>query len=195
MGNQEGEDTERRAIEAPSSNGVSRDAHPTDSKWIDPDPGVVSSSATVTTGQLRGGRYRLERELGWGGMGIVYFASDQEVKGETFAIKVLRPEIRNRPDVLALMREEVRKTRALGHPNIVGVYSLNSDSTGIYMLMEYLEGTTLRDLIDYEFSRGMPFDRAWPLIRDIGAALSHAHDHNLIHSDIKPSNVFVTQAG
>jgi serine/threonine-protein kinase len=128
-------------------------------------------------------------------MGIVYFASDQEVKGETFAIKVLRPEIRNRPDVLALMREEVRKTRSLGHPNIVGVYSLNSDSTGIYMLMEYLEGTTLRDLIDYEFSRGVPFDRAWPLIRDIGAALSHAHDHNLIHSDIKPSNVFVTKAG
>jgi TolB-like protein len=195
MGNQEGEDTERRATEATSSSGVSRDPHPTDSKWVDPDPGASVPDATVTTGQLLGGRYRLERELGSGGMGIVYFASDQEVKGETFAIKVLRPEIRNRPDVLALMREEVRKTRSLGHPNIVGVYSLNSDSAGIYMLMEYLEGTTLRDLIDYEFSRGMPFGRAWPLIQDIGAALSHAHDHNLIHSDIKPSNVFVTKAG
>jgi TolB-like protein len=195
MGNQEGEDTERRGMESPSSSGGSRDAHSTDSKWVDPDPGVASTTATVTTGQLLGGRYLLERELGSGGMGIVYFASDQEVKGETFAIKVLRPEIRNRPDVLALMREEVRKTRSLGHPNIVGVYSLNSDSTGIYMLMEYLEGTTLRDLIDYEFSLGMPFARAWPLIQDIGAALSHAHSHNLIHSDIKPSNVFVTKAG
>jgi serine/threonine protein kinase len=195
MGNQDAEDTERRATGVASSGEVSRDAHPTDSKWIDPAPGVASTSATVTTGQILGGRYVLERELGSGGMGIVYFASDQEVKGETFAIKVLRPEIRNRPDVLALMREEVRKTRSLGHPNIVGVYSLNSDSTGIYMLMEYLEGTTLRDLIDYEFSRGIPFDRAWPLIRDVGAALSYAHDHNLIHSDIKPSNVFVTKAG
>jgi eukaryotic-like serine/threonine-protein kinase len=73
----------------------------------------------------------LERELGSGGMGIVYFASDQEVKGETFAIKVLRPEIRDRPDLLAFVREEVRKTRSLGHPNIVWVYSPNSDSTGI----------------------------------------------------------------
>jgi non-specific serine/threonine protein kinase len=112
MGNQDAEDTERRARDASSSSGASSDAHLTDSKWVDPDPGVASTSATVTTGQILGGRYLLERELGSGGMGIVYFASDQEVKGETFAIKVLRPEIRNRPDVLDLIREEVPKTRS-----------------------------------------------------------------------------------
>ena len=86
MGNQDAEDTERRTTGAPSSGGVSRDPHPTDSKWVDPDPGVASTSATVTTGQLLGGRYLLERELGSGGMGIVYFASDQDVKGDLWRV-------------------------------------------------------------------------------------------------------------
>jgi serine/threonine protein kinase len=75
------------------------------------------------------------------------------------------------------------------------VYSLNSDRANVYMLMEYLEGKTLDALIDDDFGRGMPFNRAWPLIEDIGAALAFAHDHSVIHSDLKPSNVFVTTAG
>jgi hypothetical protein len=142
-----------------------------------------------------GHRYLLERELGEGGMGMVFFASDQDVKGETFAIKVLKPEIREHLDALEMLREEVRKTRALHHPNIVGVYSLNSDRSGVYMLMEYLEGKTLSALIDDDFGRGMPLIRAWPLIKDIGAALAYAHDHSVIHSDLKPPNVFVTTSG
>jgi TolB-like protein len=195
MGNQDAEDTERRATGAPSSGEVSRDAHPTDSKWVDSDPGVASTSETVTTGQLLGGRYLLERELGSGGMGIVYFASDQEVKGEIFAIKVLTPQIRERPDALELLREEVRKTRALAHQNIVGVYSLNVDRTNVFILMECLEGKTLRALLDEDFGRGMRFDRAWPIIEDVGAALAYAHDHSVIHGDLKPANVFVTTSG
>jgi serine/threonine protein kinase len=162
----------------------------TESDWVDPDSLVASGN--VTTGQLLGGRYLLERVLGEGGMGVVYVATDQEVKGETFAIKVLKSEIRDHPESWGLLREEVRKTRALHHPNIAGVYSLNSDSTGVYMLMEYLEGKTLSALIDDDFGRGMPLMRAWPLIHDIGAALAYAHDHSVIHSDLKPSNVIVT---
>jgi TonB family protein len=162
----------------------------TESNWVDPDS--LAASGTVTTGQLLGGRYLLERVLGEGGMGVVYMATDQEVKGETFAIKVLKSEIRDQPESWGFLREEVRKTRALHHPNIAGVYSLNSDSTGIYMLMEYLEGKTLNALIDEDFGRGMPLMRAWPLINDIGAALAYAHDHSVIHSDLKPSNVIVT---
>lgn len=162
----------------------------TESDWVDPNS--LTAGGNVTTGQLLGGRYLLERVLGEGGMGVVYVATDQEVKGETFAIKVLKSEIRDRPESWGLLREEVRKTRALHHPNIAGVYSLNSDATGIYMLMEYLEGKTLSALIDDDFGRGMPLMRAWPLIHDIGAALAYAHDHSVIHSDLKPSNVIVT---
>jgi serine/threonine-protein kinase len=149
----------------------------------------------ISTGQLLGGRYRLERKLGEGGMGVVYLASDQDVPGEIFAIKVLTPEIRERPDALELLREEVRKTRTLAHPNIVGVYSLNADRTGVFILMEYLEGKTLQALLDEDFGRGMRFDRAWPIIEDLGAALAYAHDHSVIHGDLKPANVFVTTSG
>jgi TolB-like protein len=150
---------------------------------------------SVGTGQLLGGRYRLGRKLGEGGMGVVYEASDQEVEGEIFAIKVLTPEIRERPDALELLRDEVRKTRTLAHPNIVGVYSLNVDRTGVFILMERLEGKTLQALLDEDFGRGMRFDRAWPIIEDLGAALAYAHDHSVIHGDLKPANVFVTTAG
>jgi hypothetical protein len=176
---------------------VDADASPantqTESEWVDPDPRTAGKNAGV--GTLLGGRYLLEYKLGEGGMGVVYRATDLEVKGETFAIKVLKPAIRQRPESLKLVREEVRKTRALRHPNIVGVYSLNSDPTGIYMLMEYLEGKSVSALIDEDFGRGMPLMRAWPLIHDIGSALAYAHDHNVIHSDLKPSNLFLTVSG
>lgn len=109
----------------------------TDALWIEPDLALVPSAGPNMVGQLLGGRYLLERELGGGGMGVVYLASDQEIAGETFAVKVLKPEIQAYPDALPLLREEVRTTRALRHPNIVGVYSLNSDKHNIYMLMEY----------------------------------------------------------
>jgi serine/threonine protein kinase/formylglycine-generating enzyme required for sulfatase activity len=170
----------------------------TDAVWINPD--LVSAIAAASAGNpkvgdLLGGRYRLERELGAGGMGIVYLASDQEVRGELFAIKVLKPEIRAHPESLALLREEVRTTRALRRDTIVGVYSLHSDQHDIFMLMEYLEGKTLDALLTEEFARGMPFARAWPLIEDICDGLAYAHDHNVIHSDLKPSNVFVTTSG
>jgi serine/threonine protein kinase len=149
--------------------------------------------APVTAGQLLAGRYRLERELGAGGMGVVYFARDEKVKGEIFAIKVLKPEIRERPEALDLVREEVRKTRSIAGPNIVGMYSVDEDDCGnVFILMEYLEGKTLGALLDDDFGRGMPFSRAWPLIQDICAGLASAHDHNVIHSDLKPANIFIT---
>ena len=161
---------------------------------VDPQP-EENWADPIQIGHLLGNRYRLERELGAGGMGTVYLASDQEVEGESFAVKVLGPEIREYPDALPLLREEVRKTRSLQHPNIVGVYSLNSDHGEVYVLMEYLQGKSLMTLLQEDFGRGMPLDRAWPLIQDVCAALAYAHDHNVIHSDLKPANVFVTTSG
>ena len=177
----------------PSQPPATADRSSTGSSWIDPE--IRPSADEVSVGTVLGGRYLLERVLGEGGMGVVYLASDQEVKGESFAIKVLKPEIRRYPEALDMLREEVRRTRALGHPNIVGVYSLNADRSSVYMIMEYLEGKTLSSLIDEAFGRGMPFMRAWPLIDDMCAALAYAHDQNVIHSDIKSSNVFITTGG
>lgn len=154
---------------------------------------LSDGTVRLTIGQMLSNRYRIERQLGAGGMGVVYLVADEQVVGEIFAIKVLKEDLK--PDALLLLREEVRKTRKLSHPNIVDVHSVNLDGTKLYLLMEYLEGKSLDALLDEEFGRGVPFARAWPIIEDVCAALGYAHDHNVIHSDLKPANVFVTTAG
>jgi TolB-like protein/predicted Ser/Thr protein kinase len=162
---------------------------------VDPQVSACAHDSTsrLMIGQLLGGRYRIERELGEGGMGVVYLAADEQVPGERFAIKVLKEDLH--PEALTLLREEVRKTRKLSHPHIVDVHSVNVDGQRLYVLMEFLEGKSLDALLAEEFGRGMPFSRAWPIIEDVAAALGNAHDHNVIHSDIKPANFFVTTAG
>jgi TolB-like protein/Tfp pilus assembly protein PilF/predicted Ser/Thr protein kinase len=160
----------------------------------DPQPAACADdTARLVIGQLLGGRYRIERELGEGGMGVVYLAADEQVPGERFAIKILKEELH--PEALTLLREEVRKTRKLSHPRIVDVHSVNVDGQRLYVLMEFLEGKSLDALLAEEFGRGMPFSHAWPIIEDVAAALGNAHDHNVIHSDIKPANFFVTTSG
>jgi TolB-like protein/predicted Ser/Thr protein kinase len=154
---------------------------------------MSSNTVQLAVGQLLGGRYRIQRELGEGGMGVVYLAADEQVAGEIFAVKVLKEDLD--PAALTLLREEVRKTRKLSHPNIVDVHSVNVDGTRLYVLMEYLEGKSLDALLDEEFGRGMAFSHAWPIIEDVGAALGYAHDHNVIHSDLKPANIFLTTSG
>src|SRR5215469_8429173 len=156
-------------------------------------PQVAARGEKLVIGQMLSDRYRIERELGEGGMGVVYLARDEQVAGETFAIKVLKEPLD--PEALDLLRDEVRKTRRLSHPYIVDVHSVNVDGTKLYVLMEYLEGKSLNTLLDEEFGRGMAFSHAWPIIEDVGAALGYAHDHNVIHSDLKPANVFVTTSG
>jgi len=153
----------------------------------------ASAGDGLAIGQMLSSRYSIERELGEGGMGVVFLAHDEQVPGERFAIKVLKEELR--PEALALLRDEVRKTRKLSHPNIIDVHSVNVDGQKLYVLMEYLEGKSLDALLDEEFGRVMPFSHAWPIIEDIGAALGNAHDHNVIHSDLKPANVFLTTSG
>jgi serine/threonine-protein kinase len=150
-------------------------------------------TARLAIGNLIGGRYRIERELGEGGMGVVYLATDEQVQGERFAIKLLKGGLHS--EALGLLREEVRKARKLSHPNIVDVHSVNLDGQRLYMLMEYLEGKPLDALLHEEFGRGMSLSRAWPIIEDVGAALGNAHDHSVIHSDLKPANIFITTSG
>jgi serine/threonine-protein kinase len=161
----------------------------------DPDPSKADPAPDerLAIGERLSGRYRIERELGEGGMGVVYLVSDEQVAGETFAVKVLKRCVE--PEALRLLREEVRQTRKLSHPNIVDMHSVNVDGKRLYVLMEYLEGKTLNTLLDEEFGRGMPFSHAWPIIEDVGAALGYAHDHNVIHSDLKPANVLLTTSG
>src|SRR6202044_139852 len=131
------------AQEGPSPEGFPETLTPVRRRSATRQAQTVMSSNTVrlVIGQLLGGRYRIERELGEGGMGVVYLATDEQVPGERFAIKVLKQELH--PEALALLREEVRKTRKLSHQNIVDVHSVNVDGSRLYVLMEYLEGKSL----------------------------------------------------
>lgn len=155
----------------------------------------ISPDNTDASGRVLAGRYRLERKLAEGGMGAVYRAIDQQDPAIPFAVKMVIPRIlREHPGVLELLREEVRKSRALGHPNIVSVYSFNEYSGEAFIVMEYMEGKTLDQLL-VDFGRGMPMERAWPIIQDLGKALAHVHDRSVVHGDLKPSNLFVTTSG
>ncbi len=157
--------------------------------------GIAPVGADVTSGTVLSGRYRLEEELGSGGMAVVYAATDLLMPGVRVAIKLLMPELRAQPELLNVLRESVRKVRALPHPHIAGVYSVESDGANDFVIMELLQGQTLKALLDSEYARGLPLGMARTLIADVCSALAYAHDHGIIHSDIKPSNIFVTPSG
>ena len=134
------------------------------------------------------GRYRLERELGRGGMGVVYRAIDQKT-GAPVALKVMTwPD----PSALARFEREVQALRALDHPGIVRIHDAGVDQGHPFLVMELVEGTDLLAIV----KRG-PLDpvRAVTLARDLALALDHAHRAGVIHRDVKPPNVLVDAEG
>jgi serine/threonine protein kinase len=160
-------------------------------------PGLSMPAAGVdaTAGTTLSGRYRLDELLGQGGMGVVFRATDLQMPGVQVAIKLLKSEFRQMPELLNVLRESVRKVRSLPHPNIASVYSLDSDGQSDFVIMELLQGQTLQALLDGEYARGLPIGMARTLVGDLCSALAYAHDHSVIHSDIKPSNIIVTPSG
>lgn len=143
------------------------------------------------------GRFILERVLGAGGMGVVYKAKDLlkvEAKDRDpyVAIKVLGEEFKSHPEAFIALQRESRKTQRIAHPNIVNVHDFDKDGDTVFMTMEYLEGTPLDKLIKKYRSTGLPHSDVWQILRGLCAALAYAHDQNIIHSDLKPGNIFVT---
>jgi Protein kinase domain/Sulfatase-modifying factor enzyme 1 len=167
-------------------------AHPEPAATVSPS---ADSTIEAAPGATLSGRYHLEELLGHGGMGLVYRATDLQMPGVQVAIKLLKPELRAQPELLNMLRESVRKARSLPHPNIASVYSLESDRHEDFVIMELLQGHTLQTLLDDEYARGLPIGMARALIADLCSALAYAHDHGVIHSDLKPSNIFVTPSG
>ncbi len=151
-------------------------------------------------GMLLKGRFLLERELGRGGMGVVYLArDDRKVEAQDrdpyLAVKVLNDEFRRHPDSLVALQRESRRSQKLAHDNIVRVYDFDKAGTIVFMTMEYIDGTDLRGLIRERAFSGMPLARARPLIEGMGRALARAHAAGIVHSDFKPGNVMVTADG
>ncbi|SIO55314.1 serine/threonine-protein kinase [Paraburkholderia phenazinium] len=158
----------------------------------------VQSVEHASVGMLLKGRFLLERELGRGGMGVVYLAKDERKveardRDPYVAVKVLNDEFRRHPDALIALQREARRAQRLADDHIVHVYDFDKDGTIVYMTMEYIDGTDLRTLIRERASGGMPFDEAWPLIEGMAHALQRAHASGIVHSDFKPGNVMVTR--
>jgi serine/threonine-protein kinase len=143
-------------------------------------------------GTLLGGRYELGAPLGQGGMAEVFRGRDTRL-GRDVAIKILRPELAGDATFLARFRREAQAAASLNHPNIVSVYDTGEDGGVPFIVMEYVEGRTLREILRTQ-GRMLP-TRAMEIVADVCAALEHAHEQGIVHRDIKPANVMLNAAG
>ncbi|GAB3792457.1 protein kinase [Dyella agri] len=160
----------------------------------------AAASDHASAGMLLKGRFLLEREIGRGGMGVVYLARDERKveardRDPYVAVKVLNDEFRRHPDSLIALQRESRRAQLLAHDNIVRVYDFDKDRSIVFMTMEYIDGTDLRTLIRERAYHGMPLAEARPLIAGMASALQRAHAAGIVHSDFKPGNVMVTRDG
>ena len=159
------------------------------------------NSGPLKTGSILNRRFVLKEVLGRGGMGTVFRATDlrrleAQDQQPDVALKVLNIEFRNAPELFIMLQRETKKSQMLAHPNIVNVYDFDRDGRNIFMVMEMLEGKSLYQYIQ-EIARrgGIPFDKAWPIIEGMALALGYAHKKNIVHSDFKPGNIFITYSG
>jgi serine/threonine-protein kinase len=137
--------------------------------------------------EVVGDRYRLVRELGRGGMAIVFLADDLR-QGRTVALKVLRPEVAAALGGERFLRE-IRIASHLQHPHILGLYDSGQSDGVLYYTMPYVEGESLRDRLARE--RQLPIHEAVRIAHEVAEALGHAHRHNVVHRDIKPGNILL----
>ena len=137
------------------------------------------------------GHYEIEAKLGQGGMGTVYRARDT-VLGRTVAIKVLSADAVSDADAAPRILREARAASRLNHPNIVTVHELAKSGETEFLVMEYVEGTSLAALIQ---PGGLPIDRVLDYATQIADALAAAHEAGLVHRDVKPGNVMIMPTG
>ena len=132
-------------------------------------------------------RYRIERELGQGGMATVYLAEDTRHHRKV-ALKVLKPELAHAVGSERFLRE-IETTAALHHPHILPLYDSGETEGFLYYVMPYVEGESLRDRLTRE--KQLPIDDALQIAREVSDALSYAHSRGVIHRDIKPENIML----
>jgi serine/threonine protein kinase len=156
--------------------------------------------ARLRAGDVLRGRYVIEGQLGSGGMASVYKALDRSRSGHVeataqVAIKVLNEQTRGRPDVLSKLRREFYCAQTLAHPSVIKVYELDLQQDLPFFTMELVEGEILAKVTQKFYPQAVPRDYAWAVIREVGAGLAHAHDRRVLHGDVKPQNVMVTNSG
>jgi eukaryotic-like serine/threonine-protein kinase len=162
-------------------------------------PQSYAPPARLQIGQVLRRRYVIESQLANGGMGTVFKALDRSRSEHTethaeVAIKVFHQQGGD-TDVLSKLRREFHCAQALSHQNIVKVFELDEDAEFPFFTMELIDGETLQSVLQKFHPRPLPRAYAWAVIREVGAGMAHAHGRGVIHGDLKPQNVMVTNAG
>lgn len=150
------------------------------------------TSSDPRIGAVLGGRYRLDAPLASGGMATVYRGTD-EILGREVAVKIMHPSLATDPGFVERFRREAQTAARLNHPNVVTVHDCGDVDDTLFIVMELVEGTTLRELLS-DFGRLDP-QTARHMVAGVAAALDHAHAKGLVHRDVKPENVLVTPDG
>lgn len=143
-------------------------------------------------GKLLGNRYEILEQLGGGGMAIIYKGRDTFLN-RLVTIKILRPEFTCDEEFVKRFRREAQAIASLSHPNIVSIYDVGREDEIHYLVMEYVEGDNLKNLIRAEGT--LPPERAVEIARQVSEALQHAHENNIVHRDVKPQNILITKGG
>lgn len=149
------------------------------------------ADAPETMAGKRLGPYEIIRRIGRGGMGIVYLGRDTRLDRQV-AIKMVAPAHLNDPGHMERLRIEARAAARLAHPGIATVFSLEESGDGWFMVTEYVQGHTLREALK---SGRSPFARVLDIAVQIAGALAAAHEQGVIHRDLKPDNIMLTQSG
>jgi serine/threonine-protein kinase len=146
----------------------------------------------VLEGRLLNERYRIKKMVGGGGMANVYLAHDT-ILDRDVAIKVLRLEYANDEEFIARFDREAQSATSLSHPNIVNIYDVGEEAHILYMVMEYVEGMTLKEYIQQHG----PVDvrEAVRIMKQLTDAIAHAHENDIVHRDIKPQNILIDTYG
>jgi serine/threonine protein kinase len=146
----------------------------------------------LSEGSILDERYRIDTKLGEGGMGVVYKAFDLELE-KTIALKTLLPQLVGDPGSLRDLRKEVALSQGLNHPNIVGVYHLETRSNIPYITMEYIDGQVFSGYLDEHGS--LSEEEFKPFAGQILEAIGYAHERGVIHRDLKPHNMMLDRNG
>lgn len=159
-----------------------------------------AADGILRVGSVISSRFTLVERLGSGGMGSVYKARDRlreeaEDRNPYVALKLLGEEFKAHPDSMIALQREARRAQTLAHPNVITVYDFGRDGPHVYVSMEHLEGRSLDLLVQSDYRGGLPLSEAWPIIEGMGRALEYGHKKGIVHSDVKPGNVFVCTDG
>lgn len=158
------------------------------------DMGTAPTAAyfgQIQPGQTLAGRYKIERELGRGGMGAVFLARDTQL-GELVALKVISPHLSGDPASAERFRREASAARKVTHPNVIRIYDIGEEQGILFLSMEFFSGMTLMELL---VRRGPPpLAEARSILEQIADGLFAVHQAGIVHRDLKPQNVLINEA-